>query len=231
MLAIIPARGGSKGLPHKNIKNLNGLPLIAHTIWEAKKSKHITKIIVSTDSGEIAALAMRYGAEVPFLRPAYLAEDNSLAVDNYIYTIEKLSVDTNSDIQNFVVLQPTSPLRNVEDIDAAIELFNSKSANCVLSVTDFPHPVEWAQTMNKEGVLSSYFPNLDIIKNRQELKKALLPNGAIYVLNYNFLKTQRSYFSEKTYGYYMPPIRSVDIDNQLDFDFAEFLFQQKTSNF
>lgn len=126
MIAIIPARGGSKGLPGKNIKELNGKPLIAYTIECALQSKYIDHVVVSTDDPKIAAISIKYGAEVPFLRPACLATDTSMAVDNYIYTIKRLTELYNITIDSFLVLQPTSPLRQVEDIDGAVSLFIDK---------------------------------------------------------------------------------------------------------
>lgn len=111
MIAIIPARGGSKGLPRKNVKEMCGKPLIAYTIEAALAAKSIDRVVISTDDDEIAAVAMQYGAEVPFMRPAELASDTAMAVDNYIYTIDRLEKEWNIKIDSFVVLQPTSPLR------------------------------------------------------------------------------------------------------------------------
>ena len=121
MIAIIPARSGSKGLPGKNIKSLLGKPLIAYTIEVALKAKSITNVIVSTDDPAIYQIGLDYGAEDTFLRPSILAQDDSLAIDNYLYTVKRLNDEFNYGIEDFVVLQPTSPLRNSEDIDAAID--------------------------------------------------------------------------------------------------------------
>src|SRR5699024_5514424 len=136
MIAIIPARGGSKGLPGKNIRLLNGKPLISYTIIEALNSEKISRVIVSTDDTQIAEIAIQYGAEVPFLRPDYLSTDTSKAIDNYTYTIERLNDEgvNLAPINNFVVLQPTSPLRTRNDIDKAINLFYEKKADSVISV-------------------------------------------------------------------------------------------------
>ena len=116
MIAIVPARGGSKGLPGKNIRILHGKPLIAYTIEAALKSPHIEEVFLSTDSQEIANIGMQYGVTVPFLRPAKLATDDALAIDNYIYTIERLEKISNKEISSVMILQPTSPLRNFQDI-------------------------------------------------------------------------------------------------------------------
>lgn len=141
MIAIIPARGGSKGLPGKNIKEMCGKPLIAYTIEVALKSKSIDHVILSTDDEEIATVAKKYGAEVPFMRPAELASDTAMAVDNYIYTIGRLEKEWNTKIDSFVVLQPTSPLRIAEDVDGAVELFNTRKADSVVTYVKEAHPV------------------------------------------------------------------------------------------
>jgi len=226
MIAIIPARGGSKGLPRKNIKLLNNKPLIAYTIIAAKNSKYIDNVFVSTDDEEIAEVSLKYGAKVPFLRPKELATDNALAIDNYIYTIEKLKELYNKEITEIVVLQPTSPLRNTEDINSAIEIFITKKADSVISFSEMTHPPVWAKKVINDGTVRDYFENAAGFKNRQDIEKALMPNGAIYILKYELLKNKYTYYSDKTYPYIMPANRSVDIDLQIDFDFAEFLMNK-----
>lgn len=230
MLAIIPARGGSKGLPGKNIKTLAGQPLIAYTIKAALRAGLVSRVIVSTDSEEIAETARKYGAEVPFMRPAELASDTANAMDAFFHVLERLRETENVDFESFVVLQPTSPLRTAADIDSAIRLFEQKKAKTVLSVTDFPHPPVWAQAMNKNKQITPFFGNENLTQNRQNQKNAYLPNGAVYVFDTQFLKTHRSYFSAHTYGYYMPPERSVDIDTALDFIVAQALLHKKQNH-
>ena len=222
MIAIIPARGGSKGLPGKNVKLLNGKPLIAYTIEAALKSEKINRVIVSTDDEEIARISIQYGAEVPFLRPDFLATDTAMAVDNYIYTIERLSAESGEVIDEFVVLQPTSPLRIVEDIDNAIEIFHSKDADSVIS-TQEQHPVSWHKYINEDGTFEDILsPN---INNRQALRISYYPNGAIYVFRFKIIK-ERKYYTDRSYAYVMPRERSVDIDYLMDFKYAEFLLSQ-----
>jgi len=223
MIALIPARGGSKGLPGKNIRPLAGKPLIAHTIEAALKAQSIDRVICSTDSEEIATVALRYGAEVPFLRPAELAQDNSLAIDNYIYTIDRLSRESGSEIADFVVLLPTAPLRTAADIDAAVAIFREKNADSVISYYPAPHPVQWYKYVDENGVLRSLLPETNPLANRQEEKASYLPNGAIYVFRLAILKDPGVYYTDKSYPYIMPAERSVDIDNLNDFRCAEFL--------
>lgn len=224
MIAIIPARGGSKGLPGKNIKKLLGKPLIAWTIDAAKKSKYIDRIIVSTEDEEIAEIAKSYGAEVPFLRPDELASDTAMAIDNYIYTIGRLQKEEKIEIPEFVVLQPTSPLRLSSDIDDAISLYKEKCADSVISYTKEAHPIAWHKYLTDEGQLLDILPNT--IANRQENRVSYYPNGAIYIFKTKLINS-RSYTSDRTYAYIMPRNRSVDIDYQEDFDYVEFILSSK----
>ena len=224
MIAIIPARGGSKGLPGKNILPLCGKPMIAYTIEAAKQSKYIDHVIVSTDDQKIADIALQYGAEVPFLRPDFLASDTAQAVDNYIYTIERLSKEWNTPIEEFVVLQPTSPLRIAEDIDGAIEMFMEKQADSVISYTPEAHPVRWHKYLDENNAFVDIFDTT--IANRQDLKTSYYPNGAVYVFRFSMIK-ERKYYTDKSYGFVMPRVRSVDIDYKEDFDYVEFLMSRR----
>ena len=226
MIAIIPARGGSKGLPGKNILPLAGMPLICYTINAALNAKQITRIIVSTDDENIAAVARECGAEVPFIRPEELAGDNSMVIDAYLYTIDRLAKEDNIKINSFVSLLPTAPLRLARDIDDAIEIFNINKADSVISVTSPDAPVEWYKKINKHGILEDYIPNTQSINNRQDFDLSYIPNGAIYVFNVDKLRVKRSYYMDNTYPYIMPKDRSVDIDEILDFHLAEFLINK-----
>jgi CMP-N,N'-diacetyllegionaminic acid synthase len=227
MLAIIPARGGSKGLPGKNIKFLCGKPLIAYTIEAAKASLSIDRLILSTDDKEIAKVAKAYDVEIPFMRPADLAHDTSRAIDNYIYTLDRLNDENSKQYDDFIVLQPTSPFRVASDIDNAVDLFREKNADSVISVSEASHPPIWAKKIDSFGLLKDYF-SVDIgNKNRQQLESAFMPNGAIFILKLSLLKSRNSYYSDGTYAYIMPREKCVDIDTLLDFEFAEFLMSRK----
>ena len=227
MLALIPARGGSKGLPGKNIRPLLGKPLITYTIEAALKAESTSRVIVSTDSEEIAEVATRYGAEVPFMRPAELATDTALALDNYIYTLSRLSEESGTKIEDFIVLLPTAPLRLASDIDAAVALFRAKQADAVISYFEAPHPVQWYRFIDDDGVIRAVMPEGDRLANRQEERVSYLPNGAIYVFKLELLIKERTCYSDKTFPYIMPADRSVDIDNLFDFELAEFLLTRK----
>ena len=224
MIAIIPARGGSKGLPGKNVRPLNGKPLIAYAVEEALKAKHIDRVIISTDDEEIARVAVEYGAELPFMRPAELASDTAMAIDNYIYTIGRLEEEDGKPIDAFVVLQPTSPLRIAEDIDGAIELFEQKDADSVISYCQEAHPVTWHKYLDEDGHFVDIFEAN--IKNRQENRESYYPNGAVYVFRTSMIR-ERKYYTDNSYAYVMPRIRSVDIDFIEDFEYAEFLLMRR----
>lgn len=226
MLSIIPARGGSKGLPGKNIKLLDGIPLICHSIRSALAAESISRVIVSTDDEEIAAIARDCGAEVPFMRPAELAADDSMAMDAYLYTVDKIAAETDVAVDAFIALLPTVPFRLASDIDESVKIFNQNNADSVISVTESPVPLEWYRKITREGVLRDYFPEFDATRNRQESGTSYVPNGAIYVFRTEILRATRQYYSEHTYPYVMPRERSVDIDLPLDFEWADFLLKR-----
>ena len=226
MLAIIPARGGSKGLPGKNIKLLGDLPLICHTIKAALDSNLIDRVIVSTENDEIASIAKNCGAEVPFMRSIDLASDTSMVMDSYLQVVDMITKENSKPIESFVALLPTAPLRTSKDIDKAIQIFNDKNANSVISVVEASTPVYWHRSISKEGILENFLPEFNALKNRQELKKTYLPNGAVYVFRTEVLRSTREYYTSKTYPYIMPKERSADIDDNFDFEWARYLFKK-----
>lgn len=221
MLAIIPARGGSKRLPGKNIKLLNGKPLIAYTIEAALKSKYITKVLVSTDCDEIAKVAIEYGAIVPELRPDYLASDSSSSNDVILYTLNLLKQKYCIDYSQCILLQPTSPLRTSKHIDEAIELFNIKKAHAVISLCKEHHPLRWNKYVSDDLILE----NINFLDDRV----SYYPNGAIYVLSEVAIKTGL-YYTDKTVGYIMDRLFSTDIDTRYDWDIAETIVEKINKN-
>jgi N-acylneuraminate cytidylyltransferase/CMP-N,N'-diacetyllegionaminic acid synthase len=228
MIAVIPARGGSKGLPGKNIKMLCGKPLIAYTIEAAKKAHGIERVFVTTDSEDIAKVAVKYGAEIPFIRPVELAQDYSLAKDVYIHMIEHLKKEFNFKENKFMVLLPTAPMRNSSHIEEALNLFYEKNADTLISMTLAETPVSWYYLMNEKGIIQNAgFDKSRSMANRQENQKYYIPNGAIYILDYKLLKEMGTYYSDNTYAYIMSKKDSIDIDTEVDFDYAEYLINNE----
>ena len=226
MIAIIPARGGSKGLPGKNIKLLGGLPLIYYSINAAIKSKSINRVIVSTEDNEIASIAKDCGAEV-LIRPNNLALDTSLVIDTYLHVVDFIAKQDLKQIESFAALLPTAPLRSSQDIDEAIKIFNDKNASSVISVVEAPIPLDWHKRITKKGILENCSHEFSDLKNRQEYEKIYVPNGALFVFKTENLRLTRRYYTEQTYPYIMPRKRSIDIDDLLDFEWAEHLLKKK----
>lgn len=228
MIAIIPARGGSKGLPGKNIKLLNGKPLIAYAIENALKSKYIDRVIVTTDSNKIAKIARNYGADVPFIRPDYLASDNASAIDVYLHSIEFIMMEQGTKIDKFMVLLPTAPMRTYKHIDEAVEFFYKKKATTLISIKEAETPVTWYMNKNHNDIIENAgFGTGNAVSNRQLNSKYYVPNGAIYILDYELLKNKRTYYCRNTVGFEMSIEDSVDIDTIFDFKFAEMLIKEK----
>jgi len=225
ILGIIPARGSSKSVPRKNIRLLAGKPLIAYTILEAKKSRYLTRLVVSTEDSEIASVATEWGAEVPFLRPAELARDDTPGIDVIIHAVQKLRTQENYYPQVVVVLQPTSPLRTVEDIDRSIEMLFELDAEAVVSVTPSKKHPYWAKKM-VNGRLKDFIPTVEVCTRRQDLPPVYDLNGAVYLAKTDFLLRARSFYGERTYGYVMSEERSLDIDTFFDFYVAELILEK-----
>ena len=220
IITIIPARSGSKGLKDKNIKELNGKPLIAYTIEAAKESKIFDEIIVSTDSEKYAEIAKKYGANVPFLRSRENAGDKAGSWDVAREVISKL--DKQYDI--VVLLQPTSPLRTSKNIKDAIKLFFDKDADTVCSVCETDHPTFWCNTLD-ENLSMRDFIKKEYDLPRQQLPKTYTLNGAIYVCKAKNLDNL-NFYSAKSYAYVMARNSSIDIDDMSDLALAEVLLQK-----
>lgn len=220
VLAVVPARGGSKGIPKKNVKLIAGKPLIAWSIEAALNSKYIDRVIVSTDCQEIASVSREHGADVPFLRPAELASDEATSVDVVIHAVQ--SVDA-ADV--VVLLQPTSPLRNSDDIDASIELFARNGEATVVSVTEAREAPHWMFSIKGGRLERAINGDGSIPTARQELPTYYTLNGAIYIVSRPKLFTQKTYLTPETVPFEMPTERSVDIDEMFDFFIAEKLLE------
>jgi CMP-N,N'-diacetyllegionaminic acid synthase len=223
IVCVIPARGGSKGLPGKNIKMFCGKPLIAHTIEQAKQSKYIDRVIVSTEAEEVSRISLQYGADVPFMRPMELAGDSSSTADALLHAINWIENKDQYLFDILVLLHATTPLRSVEDIDKSIALLIEESADNVFSVTEsHRNPYFNMVEQDKDGFVKlvkegNYF-------TRQSAPKVYDMNASIYVWWKEIFKTRNGLFSDKTRLYVMPKERSIDIDDSLDFRIAEFLY-------
>lgn len=224
VVAIIPARGGSKRLPGKNIKNLDGKPLIAWSIDAAINSIYIDHVIVTTDDVEIANVAIKYGAMVPFIRAENLSTDIATTEDVINDCLEKL-VDIKADI--IVVLQPTSPFRSSEDIDSSLFQLCDKNADGIVSVSVCEHPIFWSNVLPDDGNMGQFIKEEYRGKRSQDLPLAYRLNGAIYAFTVDKINVSGMSLSESVYSYIMPTERSVDIDTEFDFKFAEFLIKYK----
>jgi len=223
IIAIIPARSGSKGLKDKNIKLLNGKPLMAYTIEAALKSQCFDKIVVSTDSEEYAKIAVEYGAEVPFLRPEYLSGDEVSTNDVVIDLIKKLKKN-GKEFEFLMILQPTSPLRTSEDIKKAIELLKEKNANAVVSLCEVDHPPLYAGCVPLSLQIDGFI-NSGTSTRRQALPKYHRVNGAIYLMKTDYFLEYQDYYKDNCYAYIMKKERSIDIDDEIDYFIAKCLMK------
>jgi len=221
-LAIIPARGGSKGVPRKNIRLLAGKPLIAWTIEEAKKSKYIDRLILSSEDEEIIDVAKDWGCEVPFKRPNELALDDTPGVDPVIHAINTLP----EKYDYVCLLQPTSPLRKVEHIDGCIEKCINNNADSCVSVTEVDKHPYWMYELNKTEILVPLFDD-EKLTRRQDAEKVYVLNGAIYIAKSDFILNEKSFVGENTSAFVMDKISSLDIDSIEDFYFADFLLKME----
>lgn len=228
MLAIIPARGGSKGVKRKNIKKINGQSLISYTIREAMKSKYITKLIVSTEDEEIAQEGKRCGAEVPFLRPIELAKDDTPGIDPIIHAIRWL--EEKGEFYDYVMcIQCTSPFRKSWQIDEAIEKLIKQNVDSIVSVCESEVTPYWMKII-ENGKMRSFFRNENNIVRRQDAPIVYRLNGAIYICKTDILLKYENWYTEKTIAYIMDKVSSIDIDDMIDFKFAEFIMKENEND-
>lgn len=221
VLAVITARGGSKGVPRKNIREIAGKPLIAWTIEEAKRSKHIDRLILSSEDAEIIDVAKKWGCEVPFSRPAELSKDETPGIEPVLHAIDNLP-----DLYDYVVLlQPTSPLRKAEDIDGCIALCETRRAPLCVSVTEPEKSPYWMYTLDAAGHMHPVITHSEALWRRQDLPKVYALNGAVYVSDCRWLRQTRSFVTGETVAYLMPKDRSLDIDTEMDLRYCELLLK------
>lgn len=222
VLAIIPARGGSKGLPGKNIRPICGKPLIGWTIDAALSAPAIDATVVSTDDDEIARAALACGALAPFRRPPEISGDHATSLDAVLHAIELLP---GFDVA--VLLQPTSPLRTHSDISAALQLFDSARAVSVASVCEVDEHPYWMYRFGRDRKLEPLIADEERPSRRQDLPPVYRLNGAIYVVDVNWLREKHVFVGAESLGYVMPRSRSIDIDDEADFLLAEKMMNEE----
>ncbi len=217
-LAIIPARGGSKRLPRKNVLDLNGKPLITYSIEAGLNSKYIDRVIVTSEDNEILAISKKYGADT-IQRPDELASDTSTTFDAI-----KHAINNCEKYDYIVLLQPTSPLRNENHINEAIELLNYKNADAVVSVCEMDHSPLWSNTLDKNLSMVGFLKDEVLNKRSQDLEKYYRLNGAIYICKTEKLLTKKNFFLKNNiFAYKMDKEKSIDIDERIDFKMCEVI--------
>ena len=228
VVAVIPARGGSKSIPRKNIALIGGKPLIAWRIERALACKSIQRVLVSTDDEEIAAVARQYKAEVPFLRPASLAEDETPGVAPIVHAARWLAENSSSPPEYIMMLQPTSPFCSTEDLQSAINLAIEKNAEAVVSVSPVEQHPYWMKRITEEGTLEDFFQDGPArYPRRQDLPPLYALNGAIYLTRVDVLMEKHSFYGDPTFACVMPPERSLDIDTPGDLELARLIMEHR----
>ena len=224
IISIIPARGGSKGIPKKNIYKINNKPLIAYTINEAKKSKFFKDVIVSTEDSEIEKISKKFHAQV-LKRPKKLSTDNTPTNSVIINVIKQLETKGNIEFDAIAILQPTSPLRTVNDIDNSIKIFLKNKCDSVMSVTKVHHPPHWIYSINKR-TLTKFLKSKTRIFRRQDSPTLYQLNGAILIATKEFFLKKKE-IGNNTIPYIMPQERSIDIDSFYDLKIASLILKNK----
>lgn len=227
VLGTICARGGSKGLPKKNIRPFCGRPLIAHTIETALACRSLDKVVVSTEDPEIREVAVKYGAAAPFIRPAELATDRISKWPVLQHAVSTLQQTEGYTCDIVVDMDPTSPLREVADIEACLQMLIEEKADAVITVYEaFKNPYFNMVEYQGDQVRLSKTPDHPV-ECRQDAPPVYAMNASVYAIRRPFLMQKDGVFSGRTKAYVMPPERSVDIDRELDFVFAEFLMSRR----
>lgn len=226
IVGVIPARGGSKGLPGKNIKPINGKPLIAWTIEAALASEYLDEVIVSTDSEEIKAVAEKYSARVPFLRPDSLARDTSTSMDVLMHALDFLRDEEGKEFDILMMLEPTSPLREVEDIDGSLSrLIDHETAVSIAGVAYVEGANPDFVVRLEDGLMRSN--SNFVVKRRQDIDDYYFYEGTIYASYVSDLRERQNFYHELTIGHIVPKWKSFEIDDAVDFSIIEHLLEQR----
>ena len=228
-IAVIPARSGSKGLPDKNIRPVNGKPLLAYTIEAALESGCFDTVHVSTDSERYAEIARRYGADVPFLRSAALATDTASTWDAVREVLARYD-ELGKRFDTMMLMQPTTPLRTGEDVKEAYALLQKKQAKSVIAVCEVDHSPLWCDTIPDSGSMKGFGRKDLAWVNRQDLRPYYRVNGAIYLLSVNGINIppDDEIYEDNCYALFMDRKKSVDVDSEDDLALVEFLLARRT---
>ena len=225
-LAIIPARGGSKRIPRKNLREVADLPLIAHTIQQARDTEEIDRAIVSTDNQEIAEVAAEYGGDVPFERPPELATDTATLAETVTHALD-WATGEGITYDRICVLQVTSPLRTTKDIGGTLSRLAESGADSCVSISKYITPPQWSVTRDESGFLEEFF-DYDLLwaeepSRSQDIPELYHPNGAVFTATTEAWKGHESFYTPQTVGYQMPPERSFDIDEPWELELVRTL--------
>ena len=221
LLALIPARGGSQRIPRKNIRELYGKPLIAWSIEAAQHARCVERVVVSTEDEEIAEIACAWGAEVPFMRPLELAQNDTPGIEPVLHALAELS-----EFDWVLLLQPTSPLRTSADVEGIVRYCTEQQAPAAVSICEVAKPPYWMYRCNELNRLVP-FVDAPFVAGGQELPKVYVLNGALYLAQSNWLRHHKTFKTPETVGYPMPDERSADIDSPLDWEWGEFLMSRQ----
>ena len=229
VLGVVPARGGSKGIPRKNIVPLAGKPLLAYTIEAALQAERLTRVVVSTDDEEIAAVAQQWGADVPFRRPDELASDTALSLPVVQHALVEVEWQEGRRYDVVVMLQPTTPLRTADDIDAGIALLVEDGADSVVSVVDVEgyHPFRMKRVLDDGRLINYIDQGFEDMRPRQLLPPVYIRSGALYITRRAVLMEQDSFIGAHCKAYVMPQQRAVNIDSAFDLWLAQYLLDDQ----
>jgi CMP-N,N'-diacetyllegionaminic acid synthase len=230
VLALIPARSGSKGIPGKNVKLINNIPLLAYPIIAASKSEYIDKIIFSSDDSEMCAIAVAYGAEAPFLRPRELALDDSVRADTILHALNYVKHNFKENFDILIFLEPTSPLTTENDIDKALEFFFTHKCESLVSIMESPthHPEYAVELSDHTKIIKPFLKKTfsDLTINRQDLKPIYFFDGSLYISDISTFFEYGEFYHEKTKGIVFDGSKSLEIDEPIDFDLAEIILKK-----
>lgn len=222
VLFVITARGGSKGVPRKNIRMVGKFPLIAYKIIAAKKCRYESRVIVSTDDEEIAKISKDYGAEVPFMRPKELADDSASSMDVVMHAMNWISENDTESYDYICLLEPSSPFASYKDLNNALELLEKTWADTLLGMKEVEVSTRFIHTLDENGGLSEFYRAIkdQTSVRRQDQKKEYTMNGCMYIAKWDYFMKNKLFHSEKSIPYIMPEEKSIEIDTMLNYEMA-----------